>query len=69
MTDEHPNRDKPVENRPVGDGLETCPSCGYRLGFHVHFHPQADGTVRVKLTCPDCGQRYDVGWTIMLTEE
>ena len=45
----------------VGDDLYTCDVCGYDKGFHTSFKKH-EYEHRVILICPDCGQRYDVGW-------
>jgi hypothetical protein len=62
----------------MGDELQTCPSCGYALGFHtslIRASANKDNPVkstrevyRVILLCPECGARYDVGWRISLAE-
>jgi hypothetical protein len=59
-------------DRRVQDLFETCEKCDYDRGFQVAlFKRRADaGTLlgkdrlRVVLICPQCGQRYDVGWSI-----
>lgn len=44
-----------------------CEKCGYQKGFHVMMQPIEFGDrISVRLICPDCGQRYDIGWTIQL---
>ena len=60
----------------AGDELHICPKCGYKDGFHVSFvRVNTGGTpkkapeapYRVILICPECGARYDAGWTCTLT--
>jgi hypothetical protein len=44
--------------------FSVCPGCGYRKGFHVSFSRIALGHPHVKVipVCPECGERYDIGW-------
>jgi predicted RNA-binding Zn-ribbon protein involved in translation (DUF1610 family) len=61
----------------IEDELHTCPKCGYKDGFHTSFirvNSDKDNIMkssralyRVILICPECGARYDVGWTCTLT--
>ena len=61
-----------TRDRRVVDVLETCEVCDYDRGFQVSLlRRRADaGTVqgkdklRVVMICPECGTRYDVGWSI-----
>lgn len=68
---------KEIEVLPVENELHTCPSCKYRLGFHVSFVSaggrEPPGTApremfRVILICPECGARYDAGWRVPLNK-
>jgi len=49
-------------DRQIGKGLHSCEKCGYERGFHVSFEGD-DGDYQIILICPNCGQRYRVGWT------
>jgi len=40
--------------------FRSCPSCGYRRGFHIFFKPVKD-VHHLGLICPQCGQSYDFG--------
>jgi hypothetical protein len=46
------------------DQFSACPRCGYQKGFHVSFSRIAFGHPHVKVIplCPECGERYDLGW-------
>lgn len=46
-----------------GEEFRVCPACGYKLGFHTSLLRAEDG-FRVVLICPECGARYDPGWTV-----
>ena len=59
----------------VEEELHICPKCGYKDGFHVSFVRVNSGDrsdispesqYRVILICPECGARYDAGWTCSL---
>lgn len=64
---------KTLERR-IQDVFEACEKCEYDRGFQIALlKRRADaGTtlggekVRVILVCPQCGQRYDVGWSVGL---
>jgi hypothetical protein len=43
--------------------FRTCPSCGYRKGFHIYFKPVKDAH-HLAFICPECGQSFDFGLTI-----
>ena len=57
-----------VRWRPPGGEFRRCDVCGYDRGFHSSF-VENDENHRVILICPECGARYDVGWTIELSTE
>ena len=72
---------EPQEIRTLnaGNGLHTCPACGYQLGFHTSFVKtdaknasdpvSSPGNLyRIILICPECGARYDPGWTASLNK-
>ncbi|NLO73538.1 MAG: hypothetical protein GX100_05425 [candidate division WS1 bacterium] len=62
---------KTLERR-VLDVFEMCEKCEYDKGFQVALlRRRADaGTtvskerLRLILICPQCGQRYDIGWAV-----
>ena len=62
--------DKPVAGpeikKTIRQDFRDCETCGYEMGFHVHFHPLGGGKFAVKLKCPNCGQEYDIGWKVKL---
>jgi len=51
-----------IIEKQIGKEFHTCEKCGYERGFHVSFERE-DGECRITLICPNCGQRYGVGWT------
>ena len=65
-----------IQTIKVGDELHVCPQCGYDHGFHTSFARKHSGNDmpessartldQVILICPECGARYDVGWTCTL---
>ena len=70
---------KEISCLSVENELDTCPACGYKLGFHTSFvsanasrdNPAATSArevYRVILICPECGARYDVGWRVSFAE-
>jgi uncharacterized protein with PIN domain len=62
----------------AGGEFQTCPACGYALGFHISLtgaNVDKDNPIkstrevyRVILICPECGARYDVGWRVTFAE-
>jgi transcription elongation factor Elf1 len=59
-----------VENvieKQIGDEFHTCETCGYERGFHVSFE-RREARCETVLICPNCGQRYRVGWKVILNE-
>jgi uncharacterized protein (UPF0212 family) len=70
---------KEIRTLDAGNGLHTCPACGYLLGFHTSFVKtdaknasdpvSSPGNLyRIILICPECGARYDPGWTASLNK-
>jgi predicted RNA-binding Zn-ribbon protein involved in translation (DUF1610 family) len=70
---------KEIRTLDAGNALHTCPACGYQLGFHTSFvktdvkiasdSASSPGNLyRIILICPECGARYDPGWTTSLTK-
>ncbi len=67
-----------IQTIKAGNELHVCLNCGYDRGFHTSFIrvntgkdkpvKPTPGLYRVVLICPECGARYDVGWTCMLAE-
>jgi transcription elongation factor Elf1 len=52
--------------KPEGE-IYTCPTCGYTDGFHVSF--KVDGSKRkaeIILICPNCHNRFQLGWNVDL---
>ena len=65
---------KEIRALDAGNRLHTCPACGYPLGFHTSFVKvdaknasdpvgSTGNLYRIILICPECGARYDPGWT------
>ena len=47
--------------------LNSCEKCGYKNGFHVTLSPlKFTDRLLIKLQCPNCGQTYDVNWTVKM---
>ena len=42
--------------------FRSCPTCGYRDGFHSMFREEA-GVTRWLLICPSCHDIFDIGLT------
>jgi len=68
-----------IKTLDAGNELHTCPACGYQLGFHTSFvktdaknapdPASSPGNLyRIILICPECGARYDPGWTAPLNK-
>jgi len=67
-----------IQTVTAGNELHVCPNCGYNRGFHTSFIRENTGKdepvkptprrYHVILICPECGARYDVGWTCTLAE-
>jgi hypothetical protein len=54
-----------IRNQDPGGDFHRCPNCGYARGFHCSFLRVAGGSARYRivLICPECGSRFDIGWT------
>jgi hypothetical protein len=50
-----------VIKKQIGKTFHTCDKCNYQRGFHVSFE-KADSHHEIVLICPNCGQRFRVGW-------
>ena len=48
--------------------FRTCPTCGYRDGFHSMFRREED-TVKWFFICPSCRDVFDLGLTVPQPEE
>jgi len=55
---------KKVEPLKLEDEFQTCPVCGYDMGFHLSFKRRSKNETNVLLICPQCGARFDIGLTI-----
>lgn len=56
-----------VMKKEIGEEFYICEKCAYERGFHVSLTRK--GTHHeIVLICPNCGQRYSVGWRLTLTE-
>lgn len=42
--------------------FRSCPTCGYRDGFHSMFEKE-DETIKWLLICPSCHDAFDIGLT------
>jgi hypothetical protein len=57
-----------IDIKPEGN-ISVCPHCGYKDGFHVSFDIDPDSKkAKVILICPDCHNRFKIGWTVFLEE-
>ena len=54
--------------KQIGKEFHICDKCGYDRGFHVSFE-RGEGHCEIVLICPNCGQRYGVGWKITLAQD
>ena len=54
-----------IQKSDPGDDFHRCPNCGYARGFHCSFLRVAEGSdrYRIVLVCPECGTRFDIGWS------
>ncbi len=69
---------KEITPLQAGDGIQTCPDCGYDRGFNVSFVNTAGArnnpvkstreVFRAILICPECGARFDVGWRVSFSQ-
>lgn len=55
-----------IEKKLEGE-FQICDTCGYELGFHVSFIKGEKG-YNIILICPNCGQRFLIGWAVALGE-
>ena len=51
-----------VIDKQIEKELRSCEKCGENRGFHVCFK-RDEGDCQIILICPNCDQRYSVGWT------
>jgi transcription elongation factor Elf1 len=60
-----------IRKSDPGDDFHRCPNCGYTRGFHCSFLRVAEGSdrYRIVLICPECGTRFDIGWSTGLEKE
>ena len=56
-----------VMKKEIGEEFYICEKCSYERGFHVSL-TREDTHHEIVLICPNCGQRYSVGWKLTLTE-
>ncbi|MFA6002383.1 MAG: hypothetical protein WC828_09800 [Thermoleophilia bacterium] len=54
-----------IISKVASEEFHICEICGYERGFHTSFQRREEG-FEVILICPECGQRYRVGWTVKL---
>jgi len=60
-----------IRKSDPGEDFHRCPNCGYSRGFHCSFARAAEGSARYRiiLICPECGTRFDIGWSLALERE
>jgi predicted RNA-binding Zn-ribbon protein involved in translation (DUF1610 family) len=59
-------RDKVETIRSEGE-IYTCPTCGYKDGFHVSFKVSGSSSKsEIYLICPNCHSRFRIGWQVDL---
>ncbi len=51
--------------KKVEKEFSKCDKCGYDKGFHVSFTRQGEDC-EIVLICPQCAQRYKIGWKTKL---
>jgi hypothetical protein len=57
------------EIKPAGK-ISTCPICEYEDGFHVSFQMKnGSHNADVILICPNCHNKFDVGWEVKLSQK
>jgi hypothetical protein len=67
-----PMADPPeIRKGDPGDDFHRCLNCGYSRGFHCSFVRADGGSARhrIILICPECGTRFDIGWSGALERE
>jgi hypothetical protein len=47
----------------MDDEFKTCPSCGYKDGFHSMFKKEENVT-KWLFICPSCHDVFDIGYTV-----
>ena len=57
-----------VMKKEIGEEFYICEKCTYERGFHVSL-VRKDTHHEIVPICPNCGQRYNVGWKLTLTQE
>jgi DNA-directed RNA polymerase subunit M/transcription elongation factor TFIIS len=61
-------RNKVGTIKPEGE-IYTCPTCGYTDGFHVSFNViKTDRRAEIFLICPNCHNRFKLGWHVDLSK-
>lgn len=48
--------------------MSTCPVCDYPDGFHVSFDLDNNGSGTILLICPQCSNRFRIGWPVQLQD-
>ena len=60
-------KDKVNTIKPEGE-IYICPKCGYTDGFHVSFRvAENPGKAEIYLICPNCHERFRLGWHLDLS--
>ncbi len=57
--------EKEVIAKKVEGEFYQCEACGYTDGFHTSLKREAE-QAEIYLICPQCHQRYRVGWKIKI---
>jgi len=58
--------DKPIIKKTISNEFMICETCGYKDGFHTYFIRIDKNKLKLNYKCPECGQRYDIGFIIDL---
>lgn len=60
--------EKEILEKKVEDEFYRCDMCSYTDGFHTSLKKVGD-QLEIYLICPQCHQRYRIGWKINVSSE